>query len=95
MITNLSENHEDTQLILNRGLTISDDKHGGLGFRGKGDSSLSGYVDNKKVVRSLCFLKYVSSCNQKTHFGTSPIKNWIYSGEWKMNYPNIYNIELN
>ena len=25
----------------------------------------------------------------ETHFGTSPIKDWIESGEWKMNYPNF------
>ena len=40
MLTNLAANHEDTRLILNRGLTVSDDAKGGLGLRGKGDSAL-------------------------------------------------------
>ena len=35
ILTNISENHEYIQLILNRGLTVSDDKFGGLGFRVK------------------------------------------------------------
>ena len=30
----------------------------------------------------------------RTQFGISPIKKWIKSGKWKMNYPNFYNIEL-
>ena len=32
--------------------------------------------------------------HQKTHFGTSPIKNWIDSGDFKMHYPDFYDIEL-
>ena len=47
MITNISENREDTLLILNRGLTVDDDKFGGLGFRVNGYSDLLEYVDNK------------------------------------------------
>ena len=31
---------------------------------------------------------------QKTHFGTYPIENRIDSGQWKINYPNFYNLEL-
>ena len=98
MLTNLSANHEDTQLILNRGLTVADNKNGGLALRGKGDSALVESIDNKQMVRNLCFSqKYVSwthfltfTCNQKYHFGTSEIKNWIDSNEWKKHYPDFY-----
>ena len=61
MLTNLSANHEDTRLILNRGLTVGEDKTGGLGLRGKGDSALLESVDNKEMVRNLCFLKSMCS----------------------------------
>eukprot|EP00957_Ditylum_brightwellii_P053978 4088389-Ditylum_brightwellii.AAC.1 len=39
MLTNLTANHEDTQLILIKGLAI-DNKTGEMGLRGKGDSAL-------------------------------------------------------
>ena len=42
----------------------------------------------------LCSHLLVNKCNQKTYFGKYTIKNWIDSGEWKINYPNFYNIEL-
>jgi hypothetical protein len=61
MLTNISENHEETCLILNRGLTIGEDKTGGLGLRGKGDSSLLESFDNKQMVCNLCMSqKYIS-----------------------------------
>ena len=54
------------------------------------------------MVRNLRFpQKYASwshfltyTCNEKTHVGTSPIKNWIYSGYWKINYPTFYYLRL-
>ena len=101
MLTNASANHEDTRLILNRGLTVGDDKTGGLGLRGKGDSSLLESVDNKQMVRNLCMSqKYVQwdhflthTCNMKTHFGTAPVKNWMDGNEWKKNFPGYFNLE--
>ena len=100
MLTNISENHEDNGFILNTGLTVADDKFRGLGVRGKGYSALLELAENKQMFRNLYFSqKYVSwihflthTCNQKTNFGTPPIKNWIDSGEWKINYPNFYNL---
>lgn len=97
MLTNLSANHEDTRLILNRGLTVADDDTGGLKLRGKEDSCLTNSVDNKQMVRNLCMSqKYFRwdhfctyTCNMKSHFGTAPIKNWIDSGEWKNHYPSF------
>ena len=55
ILTNLAVNHEDTHLILNRGLTVADDAKGGLGLRGKGGSSLLESIDNKQMVKNLCF----------------------------------------
>ena len=54
VLSNVAANHEDTRLILNRGLTVKDDKFGGLCVRGKKDSSLTGSIDSKQMVRNLC-----------------------------------------
>ena len=40
MLTNLSVNHQDTRLVLRRGLTVGEDKTGGLGLRGQEDLSI-------------------------------------------------------
>ena len=101
MLTNASANHEDTRLILNRGLTVGVDKTGGLGLRGKGDSSLLESVDNKQMVRNLCMSqKYIGwdhfltyTCNMKTHFGTALVKNWIDGEEWKNIFPGYHDLE--
>ena len=74
-LTNLSANHEDTRLVLRRGLTVGDDKTGGLGLRGKGDSTLLESFDSKAMVRNLCSAqKYhkathfcTNTCNMKKH----------------------------
>ena len=50
MMTNLTANRKDTRVILNRGLTVGDDKTGGLGLRGKGDSTLLESTDNNASV---------------------------------------------
>ena len=101
MLTNLTANHTDTHIILNIGLTIGNDKTGGLAVRGKGDSSLLQSVDNKEMVRNLCFSqKYhkwdhflTFTCSMKTHFGTAPVKNWIDGEEWKQHYPGFYELD--
>ena len=51
------------------------------------------------MVRNLCasqkyhtmyyFLTF--RCNQKLHFGTSTIKNWIYGDEWKKKFYDFHN----
>ena len=38
VISHLSASYNGTIMIMNRGLTVDDDKEGGLGVRGKGDS---------------------------------------------------------
>ena len=101
IMSNMAASHEDTRLILNRGLTVGDDKTGGLGLRGKGDTNLFHSIDNKQMVRNLCFSqKYhqwdyflTFTCNQKNHFGTSPIKNWIDNKGWTSHYPDYSILE--
>ena len=82
---------------MNRGLTIGEDRTGGLGVRGKGDSALLESTDNIQQVRGLCALQQYHSythfltftCNQKTHFGTAPIKQWIDDIQWHKKYPGF------
>lgn len=98
MQANLAANHQDTRLILNRGLAVENAKTGGLGLRGKGDSPLLETVESTTNARNLCFsqkhhpwthfLTYTG--NQKKHFGTAPLKNWIDDGSWKDHFPNFY-----
>ena len=38
VISHLSASYNGTIMMINRGLTVDDDKEGGLGVRGKGDS---------------------------------------------------------
>ena len=81
VMSNLSATYNDTRMVMNRGLTVVDDKYGGLGVRGREDSSFLGSVDSKQKVKNLCTLqKYVGwmhfltfTANQKNHFGTKPI----------------------
>ena len=95
-------NHEDTRLILNRGLAVCDDAKGGLGLRGKNDSALLESVDNRQMVKNLCFSqKYhpwdhfvTYTCNQRDHFGTAPINRWTDSGEWKKHCPGYDELEV-
>lgn len=95
-LTNLAANHCDTRIMLNRGLTAAKDESGGLGLRGKGDSGLLESIDSKQMVKNLCASqKYHSmdyfltfTCNQKKHFGTSPIKNWVDSEAWIPFFPD-------
>lgn len=101
VLTNQTANHEDTRLILNRGLTVDENNDFNLTVRGKNDSSLLPSTDSKQIVRNLCtsqkyhnwsfFLTF--TCNMKTHFGTAPIKEWIDSGEWKQHFPGFYELE--
>ena len=91
ILTNLSANHKDTQLVLNRGLSI-DNKTGNIRLRGKSDNALLESVDSKEIFQILFFYqKYAQwdrflayTCNQKTLFGTAPIANWLDSGAWKI-----------
>jgi hypothetical protein len=82
---------------MNRGLTASSDESSGLAVRGKNDSALLESIDSKKMVRNLSTAqKYMKNdffvtytCNQKEHFGTKPIKDWIDSNEWQDHYSSF------
>ena len=97
-MTNLSANHEDTQIILRRGLTVEGDRTGGLGIRGRGDSAMLELFDSKTMVQNLCsaqkyhnathFLTF--TCNMKKHFGTAPLKRWIDSRDWRYNFKGYF-----
>ena len=101
MLTNLSANHQDTRLVLRRGLTVGDDKIGGLSLRGQGDSSMLESFDSKAMVRNLCasqsyhnmthFLTF--TCNMRKHFGTMPIKEWVDNDIWKKIFDNYYDLD--
>ena len=58
MLTNLAATHEDTRLVLQRGLTVSEDNANRLTVRGKGDSALMESFDSKQMVRNLCASQY-------------------------------------
>jgi hypothetical protein len=100
-LTNLAANHQDTRIVIRRGLTV-DEKSGGLGLRGTGDTSMLESFDSKAMVRNLCaaqqyhnmthFLTY--TCNMKKHFGTQPIKEWIDSKQWKKYIPYFEDLDL-
>ena len=40
IMENLSATRNDTRLFINHGLTVREDKHGNIGVRGSGDSSI-------------------------------------------------------
>ena len=94
-VSNLCATHNDTRMIINRGLTVGGDvAAGGLGVRCKNDSALSESADGKEVVKNLCaaqiyhpqthFATY--TCNQKKHFGISMLREWLDSNKWQDYY---------
>ena len=100
-LSNLAANHEDTRIIIRRGLTV-DENSGELGLRGSGDSSMLESFDSKAMVRNLCASQQYHSmthfltftCNMKKHFGTKIIKEWIDSNEWQKNIPHFFDLNL-
>lgn len=100
-MTNTTVSHEDCRLMLNRGLIVGKDRTGGLALRGKGDSTLSESVHNRQMVRNLCasqnhhmwshFLTF--TCNQKSHFGTVPIKSWVNNFDHACDCQHYKNLE--
>ena len=54
MMTSLTENYENTRVIVNIGLTNVEGGTCGLGVRGKGDSDLLKLTENCQMVRRLC-----------------------------------------
>ena len=54
IIETLSASHNDTRLVINRDLTVSEYKHDNLGIIGSGDSSIMGSVDSKQMAENIC-----------------------------------------
>ena len=102
MLTNLAATHEDTRLVLQRGLTVSEDNANRLTVRGKGDSALMESFDSKQMVRNLCASQYYHkmdffltfTCNTRKHFGTSAIKNWLDNEQWKKSIGGYEDLDI-
>ena len=54
IMANLAAFCNDTILVINRRLTISEDKHGNLCVRGSVDSYILGSVYSKHTVKNIC-----------------------------------------
>ena len=100
---NLTANHQDVRIVLNRGLTVDPQSPNKISVRSKNDSSMFESIDRKQMVKNLCssqryhkmdfFLTF--TCKQKDHFGTKRIRSWIDEGLWKKNYPNFNKLTPN
>lgn len=100
LMGNLAANFNDTRMFSRHGLRAASDNVGGLEQRGINDSEMNNAVDSRQQVLNLCaslgyfewdfFLTF--TCNQKKHFGTSIIKEWIDSNNWKDEYPDYENM---
>ena len=96
VIANMLATHHDTRLIIERGLTVSNDKKKNLQVRGTNDSAILGSVDSKQMVKNLCTSqKYVKwsyfltfTANHTRHFGLKIIREWINSKGWTDTYPD-------
>ena len=84
MQTNLSANHCDTRIFLNRGLKVGEDTSGGLASKGDSGGNLLSSVDSSKTVKGLCASNFyigmdffdTYSCVQLHHFRVKGIKTW-------------------
>ena len=96
VMANMAASQSDTRLIVERGLTVPNEKGDCLGVRGSKDSELLGSVDSKQMVKNLCtsqkkvkwsyFLTYTA--NHTHHFGLKKIRDWINKKGWSDSYPN-------
>ena len=99
-ITNLTMNHQDSRIVLNRGLTVDKEEKNGIGVRGKSDTALFEALDSKRAAKSLCaaqtkhdftyFLTF--TCNQEKHFGIKKLRQHLKSSNWKDQIPNWFNL---
>ena len=95
---NISANHCDTRIFLNRGLQVSDDSSGGLASKGEAGDNLLSSIDSNKTVKGLCASNYyigmdffdTYTCNQLHHFGVKGIKSWVDSIEWEKEYEGFH-----
>ena len=81
-IANVLATHHDIQLIIERGLTISNDEKKNLQVCGSNDLAILGSVDSKHMVENLCTSqKYVKwsyfltfTAKHTRHFGLKIIR---------------------
>ena len=103
-LINLACTHSDTRIAVHRGLAT--DESGELRLRGRSDTALQSSIDGRQMVKNLCsackyhkFSHFITlTCNQKKHFGTSKVKKWIDSENWKHHYSDFdtsYTKEIN
>ena len=96
---NLFASLNDTRLVINHSLTVSEDKHFNLGVRGSVDSSILSSVDIKYMVKNICTeRKYISwyylltfTSNKSRHFGTKVIQQWLEIFLGRIHLQNIKN----
>ena len=100
-MVNLATNQHDSRIVVSKGLTASSDESIGLNLRGGNDSSpLSDSIDSKQMVKKLMSsqryfpfdLFLLFTCNQRLHFGTKPIKEWIDNFKWQSYFLNCSNL---
>ena len=98
-LTNLSLNHEDTCIVLNRILTVDPKSHNGIWVICKDYSSLFEPINSKQMVSNLCaspkhhkiglFLTF--TWNQAERLGLKEIWNWVDYKIWNKFYPMYLN----
>ena len=84
IMANLAPYRNYTRLVINRGLTVSEDKNGNLGVRGSGDYYILSYLDSKHMMKNICTSqKYISwpffnfYRKSKQTFWTKVIRQWF------------------
>ena len=98
-LNNLSINHEDYHIVLNRGLIIYSESTNGIGVTCKNNSSLFQSIDSKQIVRNLCAsqkyhkmgLFITFDLNKSENFGLEEICNWIDSGIRNIFHTIVFN----
>ena len=89
MMVNLPENNFDTIISPNRGLTLGNNKSGGLGFCGtENENGLLESFDSNAAMKKICFSRYYHCmdffatyiCNQEKNSGVKKLKDWVDTG---------------
>ena len=99
IMANLYASRNDTRLVINRDLTVSQNKNSNLGIKGSVDSSILGSIDSKNMVKNICTShKYISwyyfltfTENQSRNFGTKVIRQWFKKKVVRIQIQNITN----
>ena len=87
----------DTRVVLSRGFEESMGP-AGMRMRNKDDDFYTDSIDNRQNVHNLCAsereapstLFITLTCNQRDHFGVSPVKRYIDDGQALVNYQRYY-----